>query len=70
VIINKTICSAGMNYFNDAVKIYSPEEIANDVLIWSKENQAAVLIALLHEKYSTNWNEAKIQIEKGFESGN
>jgi hypothetical protein len=67
MIINKTICSAGMNYIHNAVKVYSPEEIANDVLKWSKENQAAVLIALLHEKYSTNWNEAKIEIEKGFE---
>jgi hypothetical protein len=67
MIVDKHICSAGMNYIHNAVKVCTPEEIANDVLKWSKENQAAVLIALLHEKYSTNWNEAKIQIEKGFE---
>lgn len=67
MIINKTICSAGMNYLHNSVKVYSPEEIANDIKNWSNDYKTAVLIAMLHDKYSTNWNEIREQLKKEFQ---
>jgi hypothetical protein len=57
--------SAGMDYTED-IKVFSPEEIANDIKNWKPEDIESAFIAVIIKNYPTNWNEIREQLKKGF----